>query len=272
MALSAKQLAFTRVTADGVTPSKWLYVVHGIFGAGRNWTAVAKRVARNRPEWGAMLIDLREHGASQDFPPPHTIDNAANDLAELAASTADAPEAILGHSFGGKVALAFARNALSVKQAWIIDSTPAATQPGGSAFDMLQIVKSVPDSFASREDAVQRLMQLGVAQPTAMWMVTNLQEHGGSYQWRFRKESMQDLLGNFFKTDLWDVVENPRDGLEVHLVKASQSGLLGGAELTRAKNAVDDAHVFMHVVEGGHWLNADNPDAVVDLLTKHLPQ
>jgi pimeloyl-ACP methyl ester carboxylesterase len=268
--VAGKQVAYT-VVAETDNPSQWLFVVHGIFGAGRNWASVAKRVTRNRPEWGAMLIDLREHGASQEFPPPHTIRSAAQDLVELA-NASHQPHAILGHSFGGKVALQYAQDATQLKQAWIIDSTPAAGAKGGSAYDMLEIVKSIPETFAKREDAVAALVQKGVAMPTAMWMATNLNERGGEYQWRFRKQSMQDLLESFFQTDLWDVVENTRDGLEIHLVRASHSNLLSGTALTRAEKAADNVHTFLHTVEGGHWLNADNPDALVDLLTKHLPR
>ena len=29
--------------------------------------------------------------------------------------------------------------------------------------------------------------------------------------------------------------------------------------------------VFLHRVPGGHWINTDNPDAVVQLLTDTLP-
>jgi esterase len=272
MALTtAPELAFTSVS-EAPAPAAWLYVVHGIFGAGRNWTAVAKRITRNRPEWGAMLIDLREHGASQSFPGPHTIAAAANDLSELATSSGKAPAAILGHSFGGKVSLAYGQTAPSVRQAWIIDSTPEPTGANGSAHEMLEIVKRLPSSFLTREQGIAALVENGVATPTAQWMATNLQEQGGAYRWRFRLESMEELLQDFFRTDLWEVVEHPRAGLEVHLVKASQSSLLSGATLARANIAADNVHTFLHTVEGGHWLNADNPTAIVDLLSEHLPQ
>ena len=56
----------------------------------------------------------------------------------------------------------------------------------------------------------------------------------------------------------------------------------GGAELivridesvARATAAAgsDAARTFLHEVEGGHWLNADNPDALVELLTAALPE
>lgn len=273
MALTDSSLAFTVVGADdGTAPAKWLYVVHGIFGAGRNWASVAKRIVRNCPGWGAMLIDLREHGASQGFTGPHTISAAAADLTALAASTGNPPSAILGHSFGGKVSLEFSRTAQSLAQVWVIDSTPDARAAGGSAQAMLEIVQSIPAAFSSREEAVDMLVARGVEKPTAMWMATNLQERGGDYEWRFRLESIAELLQDFFVTDEWDVLEQPRDGVEIHLVKATGSSLLSGDTLERAQNSEDDQHVFIHIVEGGHWLNADNPDAVVQLLTDFLPQ
>ncbi|MEO5509058.1 MAG: alpha/beta hydrolase [Longimicrobiales bacterium] len=269
-------LAHSRIT-ETPSPSKWLYVVHGIFGAGRNWASVARRVVRTRPDWGALLIDLREHGGSQDFPGPHTLEAAADDLAALAAATGIQPSAILGHSFGGKVSMMYARRhakaaTSKLEQVWIIDSTPAAGTPGGSAHAMLDIVKALPSEFASRDDAIAALQASGVQTDTASWMATNLAESGGVYRWRFRLASLTELLDDFFHHDLWDVVETPPAGVEIHLVKATESSLLSGTSQDRAQAAADNVHTFLHEVEGGHWLNADNPDALVELLTTNLPE
>jgi hypothetical protein len=35
---------------------------------------------------------------------------------------------------------------------------------------------------------------------------------------------------------------------------------------------IERGQVFLHRVRGGHWLHAENPDAVVNLLAHHLPQ
>src|SRR4051812_24710793 len=58
-------LAHTRVAAPGRTPERWLLVLHGIYGAGRNWGSIARRLVEARPEWGAVLVDLRMHGQSR---------------------------------------------------------------------------------------------------------------------------------------------------------------------------------------------------------------
>jgi len=71
------EIATQDVMAPGESPDRWFAVLHGIFGSGRNWASVARRVVRARPEWGAVLVDLREHGESVGFEPPHTLDRAA---------------------------------------------------------------------------------------------------------------------------------------------------------------------------------------------------
>src|SRR5690606_1532785 len=57
-------LAHERLTAPDSAPERLMLVLHGIFGAGRNWATVARRILAERPEWGAVLVDLRQHGSS----------------------------------------------------------------------------------------------------------------------------------------------------------------------------------------------------------------
>jgi pimeloyl-ACP methyl ester carboxylesterase len=257
----------------GAAPGRWLYVLHGIFGAGRNWASVARRLVRKRPEWGALLVDLRQHGASQGFPPPHSVAAAAADLADLAEATHLAPDALLGHSFGGKVALIASQlPALreQLRQVWMIDSTPATRAPGGSAWNMYRIIDAVPGAFAAREELIARLIEAGVAPPTAQWMATNLEARNGAYEWRFDRKAVGELLHSFFETDAWPALETAAPGLTVHLVRARQSSVLDSDTLARA-GAISAEKVQIHELAGGHWLNADNPDGVVELLCRELP-
>jgi len=265
------------ITAGGDDPEHWLYVLHGIYGAGRNWASVIRRVMKERPEWGAVLIDLRAHGASQGFPPPHTVQAAAADLVDLAAGSGITPSAILGHSFGGKVALLFAgmedEATSQLRQVWVVDSTPDAREPGGSAWQMLNIVRSLPDRFPTRDALVDALVAHGMQKPVAQWMATNLEAgDDGSYRWRFDLTALEALLHSFFETDAWQVVEQPRDGLAVHLLKAEESSVLDGESLARAEAAAVNGRTFVHRVAGGHWVNAENPAAVQDLLIGALPR
>lgn len=252
--------------------AQMLYVLHGIFGAGRNWSSVVRRFVRSCPEWSARLIDLRQHGTSQGFAEPHTIQAAARDVFQLAEHLNERPAAVLGHSFGGKVALMYAReHPEDLQQVWVIDSTPEAREPDGSAWQMLEIIRNTPREFESRDQLIGILEESGVARPTAQWMATNLENREGAYHWRFDFDSIEALLRDFFKEDMWDVLESPPQGCEIHLVKAEQSNVLSTAAISRVEElGKKNGQVFLHRVPGGHWVNAESPEALLAAMTAHL--
>jgi pimeloyl-ACP methyl ester carboxylesterase len=233
-------------------------------------------VVRARPDWGVLLVDLRQHGASRGFAPPHTLAAAAADVQRLIESTGMPVRGVLGHSFGGKVALMHARDhGERLATLWLVDATPEARSPWGSAWEMLAALRRVPGPFGSRDEAVRSLIALGVAPPVAQWMALNLErerEDSLVFQWRLDPADMEALLADFFRTDLWTVVDDPPPGLEVHVVKAEESSVLSAAACRRILEAERrHGRVHLHRVAGGHWVNADNPDALVELLEAELP-
>ena len=273
MASTGPVLAHSRVEPKEGTPSRWLLVLHGIYGSGRNWGSIARRLVEARPEWGALLVDLRLHGQSRGFAAPHTIASAAADVDALVDGLGLDAAAVMGHSFGGKVALRYARDrGGEVKQVWVMDSTPAVRPPGGSAWRMIEAVRSMPPDFASRAEAVEGLVKQGYGEPIAQWMAINLEMADGRYRWRLDFEAVEDMLRDFFRTDLWPVVEGPPSGTEIHFVKATESDTLDDDAVQRVQAAgKGSGRVFLHLLEGGHWINTDNPDGVLDLLVGHLP-
>jgi pimeloyl-ACP methyl ester carboxylesterase len=266
-------LAHTRVAAAGREPERWLLVLHGIYGAGRNWGSVARRLVAARSEWGAVLVDLRNHGQSHGFAGPHTLAASAADVDRLVEHLDLHAAAVLGHSFGGKVALTYAdHHGDELRQVWVIDSTPAVRAPEGTAWEMLESVRSMPPDFGSRDEAVERLIAADYAPGVAQWMAINLEPRGGRYRWRIDLDAMEEMLRDFFRVDLWHVVENPPPGVEIHFVKATESNTLDPASAARVEAAGRaNGRVFLHLLEGGHWINTDNPDAVLQLLANTLP-
>lgn len=266
-------LHFDRITDDGADPERWLLVLAGIYGAGRNWGSVARQLVRARPDWGAVPVDLRGHGSSPAMDPPHTVEAAAADLAELVEAEGIAAGAILGHSFGGKVALLYARRRPEgLRRVFVIDSTPDAREPGGSAWTMLGVLREHPGPFSTREAVVAAIEDAGFAAPVARWMSTNVERGDDeAYRWRVDLEQMEALLRDFFREDAWDIVENPPTGCEIHVVKASESSVLTDAAAARIEAAAEaTGRVHLHRIEGGHWLNADNPGAVLEVLMDAL--
>jgi esterase len=263
------RLSTRDIVAEGATPERWVAVLHGILGAGRNWASVLRRVVRSRSEWGAVLVDLRQHGHSLGFPPPHTMERAAADLDTI--EHAPGLRALIGHSFGGKVALLRAHDDDRIAQVWVMDSTPAARSVDAGPRALIRLVRSLPDSFASRHDAVAAMTDRGVARPVARWMATNLAHVGDEFRWRLDFDDMEALINDFSSADLWSLVEEPRPGLTIHFVRATRSPVLDEVAVARIRDAAGETGcVHLHEVDGGHWINGDNPDALVGLLRDEL--
>ncbi len=277
-------LHVTPVDPEDGRPSKALLVLHGIYGRGRNWMTLARALVSRRPEWGARLVDLRLHGASPRFEPPHTLAAAARDVERLiddwrnraGTRTEGAPlpvRAVLGHSFGGKVALSLAMPLTGLaEQVWVIDSTPDARAPDGSAWRLLDVARRLPARFASRDEAVAGLQRGGYSLGVARWMASNLEARDGGYAWAIDLDAMESLLRDFFQTDLWSIVETPPAGMDLHVVKAEESSILTEAACERiARAGRATGRVHLHRIAGGHWLHTENPRALLDLLAQLLP-
>lgn len=247
-------------------------MLHGFLGSGRNWRTIARRLVRLEDGWGGVLIDLRLHGRSTDAAPPHTIEAAAADLQALAAELGAEPEAVLGHSFGGKVALQYLEQAaVAPRQVWVFDSTPDAGAPAGGVWDTLRLLRDVSGPFASRQDAVAALTARGLDDRTAAWLAMNLESGADGVAWRPDLEALEELLRSFFATDLWPVVDDSPAGTEIHFVKAQGSEILSPAACERIERVGGaTGRVFLHRLAGGHWLNVDNPDGLLELLTRSL--
>lgn len=263
-------LASSIVGTSSATRS--LLFLHGIYGRGRNWAPVARDLVGAHPGWRARMVDLRHHGDSPRPGPPHSVDACARDVLELLHEESS-PVVVIGHSFGGKVALqAAALEPALVSQVWVIDSTPATKAPGGSAWQMLEVIASLPPDFSSRQEAVDGLVAGGFSPPVAAWMSANLAFTDGRYRWKIDFAVMRALMDDFFRLDLWDVIEAPPPRLAVHVVKATESSTIDEAAVQRlARAEAASQAVHFHVVEGGHWLNTDNPEQLLALFAQHLP-
>jgi pimeloyl-ACP methyl ester carboxylesterase len=267
-------LSHTRVVAPGATPERWLLALHGIYGSGRNWGTIARRLVEARPEWGVLLVDLRNHGTSRGFAGPHTLAASAADVDRLVDELDFHAAAVMGHSFGGKVALVYAAHHAEgeLRQVWVMDSTPAVREPEGSAWRMIEVIRALPPEFDTRADAVAAMVAAGYPEGLGQWMAINLEPVEGRYRWRIDFAVMEEMLRDFFRTDLWATVVHPPEGVEIHFVKATESSTLDDHSVTRVEAAATaNGRVHLHHLQGGHWINTDNPQGVLHLLTTHLP-
>lgn len=270
------------IKAPNAQPGRYMLALHGIYGMGRNWATFAQMLVKSRPRWGVYLIDLRLHGRSVGFAPPHTLQACANDLHALVedlnrteAHRGHPPldiRGIMGHSFGGKVAMTYARQfGLPLDEVWVLDSTPEAFRSATSPLEVLKAMRQVPMPQPSRQAVTQALLALGQPESIASWLATNVEHREGSYHWRFDFDGLEALMLDFYQTDLWSMVEEPPYGFQLHFVKAERSDVLSVEGERRVQEASLNGRTFLHILpDSGHWLHVDNPQGLLDLMELYL--
>ena len=85
---------------------KPVIILHGLFGSSRNWTSIAKKLSAN---FRIINVDLRNHGDS-DHADTMTYSEMTEDIYQLLNECGLEQASLIGHSMGGKVAMAFALN------------------------------------------------------------------------------------------------------------------------------------------------------------------
>ncbi|XP_077231602.1 alpha/beta-Hydrolases superfamily protein isoform X2 [Tasmannia lanceolata] len=265
-------------------------LLHGILGGRKNWGSFARRLAQEFPMWQFLLVDLRCHGDSALIKktPPHSVASAALDVLKLVAQLRVTPRVLLGHSFGGKVALSMVEQAAKPLprpvRVWVLDATPGKVRPGGDGEDhpaeLIAFLSTMPKQVSSKREVVDALVREGFSKDVAQWVVTNLRQSGppgsssANFSWVFDLKGIAEMYKSYEDTNLWKIVEDVPSGVHVNFLKAERSlHRWALADLQRIHAAEEQAAdegggVEMHVLEdAGHWVHADNPDGLFRLIS-----
>lgn len=251
------------VTAPEARPHRTAFVLHGILGSRGNWRGFARGLAAAFPAWRFVLVDLRGHGDSHGADPPHTVAACAADLDRLARHVGHRPEAIVGHSFGGKVALVFARDfGARLKAAWSLDSPPGAHPIDGDheVRRVIETARALPMPLSDRKAVVGHFERAGFATGIGRWMTTNLARGEGGFRWRFDLDVVDPLLADYAGLDLFGFLQRPPPSMAVHLVLAGRSDRWKG-EMGRRVARLDAATVH-RLPDAGHWVHIDDPEGL----------
>lgn len=268
-------LATTTLVSNTAVPTRTMLFLHGVLGTKSNWRGIAKRFVDARPDWAAVLVDLREHGDSLGLPGEPTVDQCAKDLLEIDAA---APiRGALGHSFGGKVAMRWAELTNDpVDELWVIDSSPsrragAALQARAVLTILHDAIRLHPDGFSDRAEFTRFVMDRGEREPIAEWLAMNLVRlPNGRRAIRLDLRRIEALLVDYGETDTWAALEPSPKIAEVHMVVGGRSPVVDETDRNRLENLSVSNHNlhFDCIVESGHWIHVDALPQLLNLLLK----
>jgi lipase len=131
----------------GPTGPPRILAIHGLTGHGQRWETLANR---HLPEFAIAAPDLLGHGRSS-WAAPWTIDANVAALAALLDADAADPVTVVGHSFGGAIALGLAA-ARPDLAASVVLLDPAVGLDGAWMHEIADAMLDSPD-FPDRDEA-----------------------------------------------------------------------------------------------------------------------
>jgi pimeloyl-ACP methyl ester carboxylesterase len=266
-------LGHSVIAPESAEPDRYMLFLHGILGTRANWRGIARRFVDEREGWGAVLVDLREHGESLGYPAPHTLKAAARDVGALEAALGISVAGAVGHSFGGKVVLEWLRSRAPLEtEAWVIDASPSSTteRDQSATTDVLRILGKLPREWSSQDAFVRAVTEEGQPEAIARWLAMNLRRtDDGRRSFGPDLTAIRELIEDYSRTDCWDVVKSPPRNCTIDFVVGGRSSAWSAEDRERLGSVSEvTPQVRMHVIaDAGHWVHVDSADALVALLT-----
>ena len=174
------------------------------------------------------------------------------------------------------MALEFARSqAHDLEQVWVLDSDPGVqvVTDEHEVTRVMQAARAMPEPIASRQSVVNHLKAEGLSAGIANWLTGHIRREEGQLRWTLDFDAIGELMGDYFRQDLWPFLETERDAPELHLALAARSDRWSPDMRERAEAIPKAARVQVHTVpEAGHWVHADNPEGLLEILRLHFSE
>jgi pimeloyl-ACP methyl ester carboxylesterase len=248
---------------DTVGSGPPLLVLHGLFGSSSNWRGIARQLAATHT---VITVDLRNHGASPWADAMGYVE-MADDVLQLIDRLGLKAPAVMGHSMGGKTAMALAlRHPKRVGRLLVVDIAPVIYADQQTPF--ADAMRGANVMAAASRAEVQGRLQQAVSDPGVVpFLMQNLVMQNAHFDWRINlmgiSAAMPQLCG--FPSEL------------LGAVYAGPTTVIAGRESDYVVQRDGAAfrpmfpRVDVQVIESaGHWVHADQPAALLACVRQAL--
>ncbi|WP_166417583.1 alpha/beta fold hydrolase [Cochlodiniinecator piscidefendens] len=226
-----------------------LLIVHGLYGSGRNWGVIAKRMSDSRQ---VVSVDMRNHGHSP-WHDSHSYHDMANDLTEVIESYGQ-PMDIMGHSMGGKAAMVLALTRPDLLRKLVV----ADIAPVGYAHTQAPLAQAMMSldltDLNTRGEADKRFSQVVDEPGVRAFLLQSLDLKSDPARWR--------LNLNVLEAEMDKIIGFPKVAGQFQ----GSTLFLSGADSDYVKieyrpeiKTHFPAARFAKIPGAGHWLHADKP-------------
>ncbi len=249
----------------GAAGSPVILFLHGLLGSSRNWRAVAKALS---PEYRIFALDLPDHGAS-----PHGKSTShklmREGVSEWIERHLSSPFVLCGHSLGGKLAMGYAcARPRRLRGLVVVDIAPRAYPPEHHLPTLDAMLSLDLSDLKSRKHADEMLSERIPNWAFRQFLLTNLQEVEGNWQWRANLEVLRKGMSDLSDNPL--AAEDSYDGPTLFL-RGGKSGYLRSEHFPMVEQAFPSARILT-LPNAGHDLHVDDKNGFLDGLKGFLEE
>ena len=239
-------------------------IVHGLFGSKRNWSSIAKQLGRTHR---IIAVDQRNHGESP-WTEDHTYPHMAEDLAHLIRRHADGRATVIGHSMGGKAAMALALSEPDlVERLVVVDIAPAPS--GGTLIDFVHTMAEMDLSNLSRRSEVEAALARSIPEPAIRaFLAQNVTAGEDGLQWQLNLKALAENFDAILEFPDYDDLSAYTG--QTHFIAGGRSDYIQPHHQAEIERLFPGAAIDV-IADAGHWVHAEQPKAFIETIHRLLP-
>ena len=238
-----------------------LVILHGLFGSSDNWRSIVKVLVNTRQ---VITVDLRNHGQS-----PHSTEQSyplmVEDLFELLDDLDLDKVDLIGHSVGGKVAMAFSQTYPDrINKLIVVDIAPRQYQPEHTAIFKALLALDL-SLYTQRSDLDQALALSLPDKAVRQFLLMNLNNQNQQLHWQINLPALFDN----YQALLAAVCEQGKVYSTSLFIRGGRSNYINVDDETLIKKTFSNSSLVT-IEQAGHWVHAEAPQAFITTVSEFL--
>lgn len=258
---------------------KDIVIIHGLYGSSDNWLTVGKKLGTGHHVY---LVDQRNHGHSP-WSDVHTYDAMKEDLAEFFEKHKLGKAVVIGHSMGGKTAMAFAADYPEhTEKLVVVDIVPKDYRLLGENSQYYQhqhilqtLTEVVQNSgeFKSREEISNFLGIKLDGKELVQFLLKSMYRDKETRQFKCRlniealSSSLDEIISGIterYFSDRIPLMKHP-----VLFIKGEKSEYIQEGDFGLIRKIYPESRLAI-IPDAGHWLHAEQPARFMEILESFI--
>lgn len=252
-------LNFLYQPAENAANAQTMVFLHGLFGDLNNLGVIAKAFAE---QYAILRVDLRNHGRSFHTP-EMDYSLIAQDLKTLLTELNIQNAIVVGHSMGGKSAMALAALAPELVEKLVVIDIAPVTYTQNRHKQIIAGLFAVKAAKPQTRQQAKSVMAEYIPDEGVQQFMLKSFDPESSQSFRFNLTALEQNYQNLMD---WHAVKVEKPTL---FIKGTLSDYIQAEHTDTILAQFPQAKSFI-VANADHWVHAEKPEAVVRAITKFL--